>query len=217
MFTINISIGISNVSSVFLFIAWRPAITPAQFPPVPRFTGPKTTLAAENSENKNTQNVDLFNRKSYTKGQFQVGSLGICTSKQRKGILRWQVFSGRGIGIGENYGNPAILTWNLENDGLEDVVRFQNGWCLGSMLINFPGSKHHQTDQIDSVIQIHHFQQTVDPSKIGLTFTIHFETCHCKGSPNKPLGGMFLVLCGVGSVAKIWFTTSINTVPIWPN
>ena len=32
------------------------------------------------------------------------------------------------------------------------------------MLINFPGSKHHETDQIDSVIQIHHFQQTVDPS-----------------------------------------------------
>lgn len=148
-----------------------------RFPPVPRFTGPKTTLAAvvaglfggislcEGQCQRNirriktpktwTCSIGNHTPKVCFIGQFQVGSLSICAT-EKKGILRWQVFSGRGIGIGENYGNPGRLTGNLENDGLEDVVPFQSGWFLGSMLIHFPGSKHHQTDQIDSVIQIHH-------------------------------------------------------------
>lgn len=139
-----ISIGISNASCVFI----HSMEACYRFPPVPRFTGPKTTLAAvvaglfggislcEGQCQRNirriktpktwTCSIGNHTPKVCFIGQFQVGSLSICAT-EKKGILRWQVFSGRGIGIGENYGNPGRLTGNLENDGLEDVVPFQSG------------------------------------------------------------------------------------------
>ena len=102
MFTINISIGISNASCV-LFIAWRPAITPAphrfldlqaQKPPelrwwlvffgvslregqcqrnIRRIKTPKTWTC---SIGNHTPKVCFI-------GQFQVGSLRICASKKK--------------------------------------------------------------------------------------------------------------------------------------